>query len=111
MAQKIIIALTAIAVIVLFRAMHHELAGPPEIHHVQVPLDVGSVLASIKAAEHPCDAIDAFKPLGKSNLGWEAYYARCHDGGRYVFFQDPEQGSPAVRSCAEEAQLGYRCPP
>jgi len=111
MARYIIIALTAIATIVLFRAMHHELAAPSEETGFIKPLEAGAILASLRATEQSCDAVDTFMPLGKSNLGWDAYLARCHDGGRYVFFQNTEDGKAMIKSCAEEAELGYRCPP
>jgi hypothetical protein len=109
MVQKIIIALTIVAIVVLYRGMQHELHGPRPID-ARGPLNLSEVLASIQAAERTCDAIDSFVPLGQSNLSWDAYLARCHDGGRYVFFQDAKNGRLDVKSCAEEAELGYRCP-
>jgi len=109
MIQKIIIALTVITVIVLYRGMQHELAAPRPIDP-KGPLNLKEVLVTIQAANQPCDAIDTFVDLGKSNRDWDAYLARCNNGGRYVFFQDAKNGELEVKSCAEEAELGYRCP-
>jgi hypothetical protein len=107
MVQKLIIVLAVIAVIVLYQGMHHELAAPRvDLRRV----DANLILGAIRSEGQPCDAVDSFKLLGLGDQGFDAYLARCHDGGRYVFFKSTAKGEFSVKSCAEEAALGYRCP-
>jgi hypothetical protein len=108
MVQKLIIVLTVIAVIVLYQGMRHELAAPKV--DLRRPVDVNLILGAIQAKGLPCDIVDSFTLLGTNDDGWDSYLARCHDGGRYVFFKHTAKSKVGVKSCAEEAALGYRCP-
>jgi hypothetical protein len=104
-AEKVIIALTVMAVVVLYMGMHASLVAPDPSQ----PPTINSIHAVIEKSGHKCDAVDSFRRLG-SKEGWNYFLARCHDGGRYVFFQNPTQKQFGATSCTEEQAQGYRCP-
>ena len=107
--MKLIIGLlAAIALVLLYRAMGLEQAKIDP----RAPMSVNKILAVIHAQGRPCDAVDSYTPIGKSRDGdLDGYLARCHDGGRYLYFENPAQGRMGALSCQEEAfRFSYRCP-
>jgi len=104
-AEKLIFALAAVAVVVLFIGMKHELAAPDPTR----PPTFNTILTTIHARNLTCDNIDGFRFLD-SNKGWDFYMAHCRDGGRFIYMQSAIERKVFVRSCTEEAQLGYYCP-
>ena len=106
MAQKVIFALTLVALVVLYMAMRSSLNAPDP---TRMP-SVASIHAVIEQTGQRCDSVDSFRRLESDNDGWNYYLARCHDGGRYVYFQNPGQRKLGAMSCNAEQAKGYSCP-
>jgi hypothetical protein len=108
MAKVFIGLLVAVVLVLLYRGMLREQAAVDPA----APLDVKKILAVLRAKHLPCDGVDSFTPIGKSKDGdLDGYLARCHDGGRYVYFQNPARGYIGAASCQDEAfHYSYRCP-
>ena len=97
-AKLVIGVLAAILLVLLYRGMRAEQARA--VFDPNTPPDVVKIHAVIRAYGYPCDAVISFTPLGKSRQGTDSYLARCRDGGRYVYFQDPEHRRLNVTSCS-----------
>jgi len=109
MVAKLFIGLlVAIALVLLYRGMSQEQGRIDPA----APLDVKKILAVLRAKNLQCDSVDSYTPIGKSRDGkWDGYLARCHDGGRYIYFQSPALGKLGVSSCQEVSfKYSYRCP-
>ena len=107
--MKLIIGvLAAIALVLLYRGMRQEQARVDPL----APLDNKKVLAVLHAIKEPCDSVESFTPLGETeNEKWDAYLARCRDGGRYLYFESRPKGWVDAMSCKEQAfRYSYRCP-
>jgi len=98
-------AMIILAMVVLYLAMRGALVAPDPMR----PPTVTSIHAVIEESGLVCDNVDSFRTLDTNN-GWNYYLARCHDGGRYVFFQNFKEGKFGALSCAEEKARGYTCP-
>ena len=105
MAEKVIFALGLVTLVVLYMGMHASLVAPDP----SKPPTFNSIHAVIEQTGQRCDNVDSFRSLA-SRDGWNYYLARCHDGGRYVFFQSPSEKKFGAMSCAEEQAKGYICP-
>jgi hypothetical protein len=108
-AKMFIGVLVAIVLVLLYRGMRQEQAAVDP----RAPLDAKKILAVLRAKNLPCDAVISYTPLGKSrdDDNWDGYLARCQDGGRYIYFQNPTHGKLGVSSCQQAAfDYGYRCP-
>jgi len=109
MVAKLFIGLLlAIVLVLLYRGMRQEQTAVDPL----APLDVKKIQAVLRAKNLPCDTVISYTPLGKSGDGaWDAYHARCHDGGRYIYFQSPTLRRVDASSCQEVSfNYGYRCP-
>jgi hypothetical protein len=108
MAKLIIGVLLAVVLVLLYRGMRQEQATVDP----GAPLDSNKILAVLQARHLPCDEVQSYTPIGKSKDGdLDGYLARCHDGGRYIYFQNPAKRYVGAASCQEEAFLySYRCP-
>lgn len=108
MTKLIIGVLLAIVLVLLYRGMRQEQAAVDPA----APVDVNKILAVLHAENLPCDAVDSYTPVGKSKDGdLDGYLARCHDGGRYIYFQNPARRYMGAASCKDEAfHYSYRCP-
>ena len=106
--MKLIIGvLAAIALVLLYRGMRQEQADI----NPAAPVDAKKILAVLHAEGLPCDVVGSYTPLGKDREGkWEGYLARCHDGGRYVYYQNPVKKKLGAMTCAAEQAQGYFCP-
>ena len=100
--------LIAILLVVLYRGMQRERATIDPL----APLDNKKVHATLHALKYRCDFVESFTPLGVTESGdWDAYLARCGDGGRYIYFESRPKGEVDAMSCQEQAfQHAYRCP-
>jgi hypothetical protein len=105
MAEKVIFVLAAITVVVLFLGMRSFLTAPDP---TRLPTST-SIQAIITRSGARCDNVDSTQQLGSED-GWSYYLARCHDGGRYVYFQNPVQKQMGAMTCNEEQARGYFCP-
>jgi hypothetical protein len=66
----------------------------------------------LRAKNLSCDNVDSYTPLGQTeDSGWDAYLARCRDGGRYVYFESRPKGQIFAATRKDEAfHFSYRCP-
>jgi len=104
-AEKVIFALIIVALVVLYLTMRGSLEAPDP---KRLPTET-SIHAVIEGSGRKCDNVDSFRRLATEN-DWVYYLARCHDGGRYVYSQNSNEGKFDVMSCAEEEARGYTCP-
>ena len=76
------------------------------------PVGATKILAVLRASNLRCDTVDSYTPVGKNVDGsLDGYMVRCHDGGRYIYFQNAGLGRMGAVSCqAESFHYGYRCP-
>jgi len=105
-AGKLIIALTLVAVVILYMTMRKDLETP-DPHAVPTPNTIHTL---ITASGRVCDNVDSLLNLGADDKGWIYYLARCHDGGRYVYSYRSQLGQVGIASCTEEQARGYYCP-
>lgn len=108
MVKVFIGVLVAVVLVLLYRGMLREQAAVDPM----APLDAKKILAVLQAYHQPCDTVDSFTPLGSTeNEAWDAYLSRCHDGGRYLYFESRPRGRVDAMSCTEQAfRYSYRCP-
>lgn len=107
MAEKVIFALVLVALIILYVALRKDLQAvdphkPPTGESIQTVITTNF--------GRTCDNVDAFRKLGSNDSGWIFYLVRCHDGGRYVYSWQPNEGQLDVLSCTEAKAKGYTCP-
>ena len=107
MAEKVIFALAAIAAIFLFLWLRSSLTEP-NLDPTRAPTTAG-IRAVIVKTGGTCDSVDSIRQLGNKD-DWSYYLARCHDGGRYVYFQNPIEKQLGAMTCNREQALGYFCP-
>lgn len=105
MAEKVIFALAIVAVVILYMGMHRALEAPDFTR----PPTVNAIHAVIEQRGLKCDNVGSFRQLGLQD-GWMFYLARCHDGGRYVYWQNFKEAKAGAMSCAAEQARGYICP-
>jgi hypothetical protein len=105
MAEKAIFGLVALALVVVYMAMHKSLTGPD----LRKPPDGARILSVIQEEGHTCDIVDSYRLVDAQN-GWALYYAHCHDGQRYVYAQSAIEGKYIAYTCDEEQAKGYMCP-
>jgi hypothetical protein len=109
MIPKLIIGvLAAILLVILYRGMQQDEARIDP----NAPVDVKKIQAVLQAMHLACDQVVTYTAMGQGHKGISnVYLARCHDGGRYVYYQDQATGRMGAISCAEEARrFGVRCP-
>ena len=106
MAQRMIFALTLVVVVVLYMGMRSSLEAPDPTRIPSIP----SIHAAIEQSGQKCDSVDSFRSLGADKDGWNYYLARCHDGGRYVYYQNPVKKKLGAMTCAAAQAQGYFCP-
>jgi hypothetical protein len=104
--KTVIGLLAAVALVVLYQGMRHEQSSVDP----GAPLDAKKILAVLRNEHMACDMVTSYQPLGKTTDGsMDAYLARCADGGRYVYLQNPKE--VGAMSCQQEAfHFSYRCP-
>lgn len=105
MAEKAIIALTAVVLVVLYLGMRSSLLAPDPTR----PPDAPEILGVIRNAGETCDNVYHFKLLGTWDA-WTYYLARCQDGGRFVYMQSLTLKKVAAISCDQALKRGYTCP-
>jgi hypothetical protein len=107
-AKAVIGVLAATVLVLLYRGMERERARVDPM----APIDNKKVHAVLVAQHYSCDAVDSYTPLGRTENGkWDAYLARCHDGGRFLYFESRPKGYVDAMSCQEQSfKYGYRCP-
>jgi hypothetical protein len=107
-AKSVIGVLAAVLLVLLYQRMKHEQAQIDP----GAPLDAKKILAVLHAHNRSCDTVISYTPVGKDRDGkLDGYLARCGDGGRYIYFQNPGLGIVGAASCQEEAfRYAYRCP-
>jgi len=108
LAKAVIGVLAAVVLVVLYRGMRQEQAQVDPA----APLDSKKILATLHTHNLSCNTVTSYTPLGKSGDGeWDAYLARCGDGGRYIYFENAMAGKIGAMSCADQTvRTGYRCP-
>jgi hypothetical protein len=108
MAKLIIGVLLAVVLVLLYRGMRQEQAAVDP----GAPLDAKKILAALHAYKLSCDSVDSYTPLGQTeDGGWDGYLSRCHDGGRYIYFESRPKGQIYAMTCKDEAfHFSYRCP-
>lgn len=104
--KTVIGLLAAIALVVLYKGMRHE----QDSVDPGSPVNAKKILAVIHMKNYACDNVISYQPIGKSIDGsMDGYFARCGDGGRYVYFQSATHYG--ALSCQDEAyHYSYRCP-
>jgi hypothetical protein len=107
-AKLIIGVLVAIVLVLLYRGMQQDEAAIDPT----TPPDVKKILAVLHALHLSCDKVDSFTAFGKGRDGVsDIYLARCHNGGRYVYFQNLPRREVGAISCADESRrFGVQCP-
>jgi len=104
--KSIIGVLAAIVLVLLYRGMQRDYARPDPM----APVSSKKILSVMRAQELQCDTVDSYTPLGKNDQDYDVYMVRCHDGGRFLYFDHPG-GHMGAASCQDEAfHYGYRCP-
>src|SRR5690348_6311395 len=107
-AKSVIGVLAAVLLVVLYQRMKHEQAQVDP----GAPMNAGKILATLHALQYRCDVVESYTPLGQTkHHDWDAYLARCRDGGRYIYFESRPRGAVDAMSCQEQAfKYAYRCP-
>ena len=101
-------ALVAVVLVLLYRGMQKERAQIDPM----APLDTKKITAVLRAQKYACNVVASYTPLGETESGdWDAYLARCGDGGRYIYFESRPRGRVDAMSCQEQSfRYSYRCP-
>jgi hypothetical protein len=100
--------LAAVVLVLLYRGMQRERAQIDPL----APLDPKKIYAVLHAQKFRCDVVVSYTPLGETESGdWDAYLARCGDGGRYIYFESRPRGEVDAMTCQEQSfRYSYRCP-
>lgn len=105
MARIWIVVLAVVALGVLYSGMKREQNAPDPTKDPTFD----SILSVIHDRNLSCDRVIDFRRLG-SGHGWVFYFARCNQGGHYVYMQSAGEGKVYAASCDEMGQRGWYCP-
>ncbi len=103
--EKVIIALAIATGAFLYWGMHTSLTAPDPTRPPST-LDIQQEIALRGGA---CDNVISSRLIGTWN-DWTYYFARCQDGGRYVYMHSPKLKRVSAISCDKALQRGYTCP-